>query len=84
MAAWIPFPLAYLAAGVLAEKVYEPLLSPNGLLSSSVGLVIGVGPGRGIGAVVCNSRTIDYGSNSFCIPVCAIAIRGKESSRYVY
>jgi DHA3 family macrolide efflux protein-like MFS transporter len=42
-------PLAYLAAGPLADKLFEPLLSTPGVLSSSVGRVIGVGAGRGIG-----------------------------------
>lgn len=41
-------PLAYLLAGPLAERIFEPLLTPNGLLSGSAGLVIGTGPGRGI------------------------------------
>jgi MFS family permease len=41
-------PLAYLLAGPLAERIFEPLLTPTGLLSSSAGQVIGTGPGRGI------------------------------------
>jgi len=46
MIAWTSLPLAYLAAGPLADSV-EPLLQPDGALASSVGLLIGVGPGRG-------------------------------------
>lgn len=42
-------PLAYVVAGPLAEKVFEPLMSTNGLLSGSIGQIIGVGSGRGIG-----------------------------------
>jgi MFS family permease len=42
-------PLAYLLAGVLADKVFEPLLAVGGPLSESVGRIIGQGPGRGIG-----------------------------------
>ncbi|MCP4402060.1 MAG: MFS transporter [bacterium] len=42
-------PLAYLLAGPLADKVFEPLLTANGLLAGSIGNIIGVGPGRGIG-----------------------------------
>jgi Major Facilitator Superfamily. len=42
-------PLAYLIAGPLADYVFEPLMVPNGLLAGSVGQLIGVGPGRGIG-----------------------------------
>ncbi|OKH43175.1 MFS transporter [Calothrix sp. HK-06] len=42
-------PLAYAAAGPLADKIFEPLMSKNGLLASNVGKIIGVGQGRGIG-----------------------------------
>jgi DHA3 family macrolide efflux protein-like MFS transporter len=42
-------PLAYLLAGPLAERLFEPLLAPGGALAGSVGQVVGVGPGRGIG-----------------------------------
>jgi hypothetical protein len=42
-------PLAFFLAGPLADAVFEPLLAANGLLADSVGLVVGVGPGRGIG-----------------------------------
>lgn len=41
--------LAYLVAGPLADQVFEPLLIVNGPLAGSVGKIIGVGPGRGIG-----------------------------------
>src|ERR1051325_2170303 len=47
--AWSTLPLAYLLAGPLADYVFEPLLSARGPLASSVGHVIGTGPGRGIG-----------------------------------
>jgi MFS family permease len=46
--AWSAQPAAYLAAGPLADRVFEPLLMPGGALAGSVGAVIGVGPGRGI------------------------------------
>jgi DHA3 family macrolide efflux protein-like MFS transporter len=42
-------PLAYLVAGPLADYVFEPLMVPDGPLAGSVGQLIGVGPGRGIG-----------------------------------
>ena len=41
-------PLAYLLAGPLAERFFEPLLATDGLLSGSVGQLIGLGAGRGI------------------------------------
>ncbi|MBN2500089.1 MAG: MFS transporter [Anaerolineales bacterium] len=42
-------PLAYLAAGPLADRVFEPLLAEGGALAGSLGQVFGTGPGRGIG-----------------------------------
>jgi DHA3 family macrolide efflux protein-like MFS transporter len=42
-------PIAYVLAGPLADRLFEPLLSAGGALSTSAGRVIGVGPGRGIG-----------------------------------
>ncbi|QSJ19164.1 MFS transporter [Nostoc sp. UHCC 0702] len=49
MIAWSSFPLAYVLAGPLADYVFEPLLAKEGLLASSVGRIVGVGSGRGIG-----------------------------------
>jgi hypothetical protein len=42
-------PLAYLAAGPLADRIFEPSLRAGGTLATSVGLFVGVGPGRGVG-----------------------------------
>jgi MFS transporter, DHA3 family, macrolide efflux protein len=42
-------PLAYLSAGVLADKVFGPLLVEGGSLANSAGEILGVGQGRGIG-----------------------------------
>ncbi|NUQ62307.1 MAG: MFS transporter [Pirellulales bacterium] len=42
-------PAAYLAAGPLADRLFEPLMREGGGLAGSVGLLIGVGAGRGIG-----------------------------------
>jgi MFS family permease len=42
-------PLAYLAAGPLADKLFGPLLALDGPWAASAGRVLGVGPGRGIG-----------------------------------
>ena len=41
-------PLAYLVVGPLADNLFEPLLASGGLLSASVGRLIGVGSGRGL------------------------------------
>lgn len=39
---------AYLIAGPLADHVFEPFMSVNGLLANNLGQIIGVGEGRGI------------------------------------
>jgi hypothetical protein len=41
-------PIAIIAAGPLADRVFEPLLAEGGALASSVGAIIGTGPGRGV------------------------------------
>lgn len=41
-------PLAFVLAGPLADRVFEPLLSKGGAWAVSVGSIIGTGPGRGI------------------------------------
>ena len=52
MIGWSISPLAYLVAGPLADKVFEPMLAVGGPLAGSVGKIIGVGSGRGIGLMV--------------------------------
>lgn len=42
-------PLAYLVAGPLADRVFEPLMATQGPLAATLGPWIGVGKGRGIG-----------------------------------
>jgi MFS family permease len=49
MISLISLPLASLIAGPLADRVLEPMLRPGGALADTVGRLIGVGPGRGIG-----------------------------------
>jgi len=49
MIAWSSLPLAYILAGPLADKIFEPLLAETGTLADNVGRLIGTGPGRGIG-----------------------------------
>jgi hypothetical protein len=49
MLAQLTAPLGHLLAGPLADYVFRPLLTPQGALAGSVGKLIGVGPGRGIG-----------------------------------
>jgi hypothetical protein len=49
MIAQSTLPLAFLLAGPLADYIFEPLLTPTGPLSHSVGRVLGTGSGRGTG-----------------------------------
>jgi DHA3 family macrolide efflux protein-like MFS transporter len=49
MLAQFTAPMGHLLAGPLADRVFRPLLVPGGALAGSVGSVLGVGPGRGIG-----------------------------------
>jgi len=49
---WCSVPAAYLAAGPLADRVFGPLLDAGGPLAGSVGQVLGVGRGRGIGLLL--------------------------------
>jgi DHA3 family macrolide efflux protein-like MFS transporter len=49
---WSSVPISYVIAGPLADKIFEPLLATDGSLAPSVGRVIGVGPGRGIGLIL--------------------------------
>ena len=46
------FIVAYCVSGVLADHVFNPLLADGGALAPSVGRLIGVGEGRGIGLLL--------------------------------
>jgi MFS family permease len=41
--------IAFSIAGILADRIFNPLFQNNGLLASSIGIIIGTGQGRGIG-----------------------------------
>lgn len=45
----IGFILAFGSAGILADYLFSPMFEPDGALSTTVGQIIGTGPGRGIG-----------------------------------
>ncbi|MBW4629445.1 MAG: MFS transporter [Brasilonema octagenarum HA4186-MV1] len=49
MLALASLPLGYLIAGPLVDQVFEPLLAVSGPLAGSIGRIIGVGRGHGIG-----------------------------------
>jgi MFS family permease len=46
---WSTLPIGFALLAPAATAIFEPMLAPGGALASSVGSVIGVGPGRGIG-----------------------------------
>lgn len=47
--AYASFPVAYLVASPLADRVFNPLLTADGILANSLGKVMGIGETRGIG-----------------------------------
>ena len=52
MIAFSIMPIANIAAGLLADKVFEPLMAKGGFLGSTIiGVAIGVGSGRGIALI---------------------------------
>ncbi|MFM1603012.1 MFS transporter, partial [Helcococcus ovis] len=46
------FVLAYPTSGLLADNIFSPIMSKGGLLENSVGKIIGVGSGKGIGLLI--------------------------------
>ena len=53
MIAWSILPLSNLLAGPFADRVFVPMLEPDGFLADTfVGALIGTGPGRGIGLMM--------------------------------
>jgi len=66
-------PAGYCLAGVLSERVFEPLMAPGGALAGSVGALIGIGPGRGIGFMFIVLGALMMGAAA--IGSCVAAIR---------
>lgn len=49
-------PFGYLAAGFLADRVFEPAMQVGGALAGSLGWLVGTGPGAGMAAMfICTS-----------------------------
>lgn len=48
LVAWSTLPLAFVVAGPLADRVFEPWMAAQGPLARVVGGIFGAGPGRGI------------------------------------
>ena len=68
--AYSAMPLSYLLAGPLVDFVFEPLMSLEGPLASSVGRWIGTGSGRGVGLLF-----ISLGLAVFAVVVVAYSYR---------
>ena len=43
---------AYAVSGILADHVFTPLLVKGGALAGSIGLILGIGTGRGTGLLI--------------------------------
>jgi hypothetical protein len=70
MLSWLMVPAGFLAAGPLAERLFEPWMRAGGPLAGSAGAVIGTGPGRGIALLV-----IVAGIGSVVLGLAAFATR---------
>jgi hypothetical protein len=70
-------PIAILASGPLADRVFEPLLAEDGAFAGSIGRIIGVGAGRGVGLmfVITGVMTLILGLIGYALP----RIRNLES-----
>lgn len=55
-------PLAALAAGPLADGLFEPMMSGGGLLPGALRSVLGTGPGRGIALIFVVAGTLSVAS----------------------
>lgn len=49
LVAWASLPIAILIAGPLADRVFTPAFQTQGALAGSLGQIVGVGDGRGMG-----------------------------------
>lgn len=67
-------PLAYLTAGPLADRVFEPLMAAGGPLAGNVGRLIGVGKGRGMALML-------FVIGFFIVLVVAVASRSPRLRR---
>lgn len=54
----IGYLLAYALTGLLSDFVFRPLLREGGMLASSLGQIIGVGSGRGIGLLIISEGVV--------------------------
>ena len=50
--------MAFAVAGILADKIFNPLFEPERLFVENIGAIIGVGNGRGIALIFIISGAI--------------------------
>jgi MFS family permease len=60
MISWSSLPLAYAISGPLVDRIFEPLLAVGGPLAGNVGLIIGVGAGRGTALLLLVAGVITF------------------------
>jgi len=70
MIAMAASPLAYILVGPLADGLFEPLLAAGGPLVSTVGQIVGAGPGRGYGLmfIVIGSLNVAVSAVAYLYP----------------
>ncbi|MEK6278956.1 MAG: MFS transporter [Acidobacteriota bacterium] len=63
-------PIAFVVAGRISDRWFEPMLASGGVLSDSVGRLLGVGPGRGMAFifVLCGSIALILQMTAFRFP----------------
>lgn len=63
-------PISFAVAGRIADRWFEPMLASGGLLSDSVGRVLGVGPGHGMAFifVICGTLALILQTAAFRFP----------------
>jgi MFS family permease len=66
----LTFAVAFLSGGLLADKIFEPLMLDGALLAGIFGNLIGVGPGRGMGLmfVLMGTLSIVTALSAFAFP----------------
>jgi DHA3 family macrolide efflux protein-like MFS transporter len=70
--AWFVSPLAMLVAGPLADKVLEPAMrNPQSPLASSLGWLVGIGPGRGMALlfIIGGGLTVFVGLSGYALRI---------------